>query len=112
MKNLLLLLFVLTLTSSFSLFAQETGRVEVVKKEEVKMLVYPNPIVDGVFTVKSTKPFMKVEVLNVIGREIYRQARINDNEVKISLLNYTKGIHFVKLTFKDRKSRVKKILLR
>ncbi len=83
------------------------------KKKEV--LLYPNPVIGNIrFIVKSEEVISKVEVVNVIGKVINRTE--NDNfdirEVPIFVRKYEKGMYFVKITFEDKTSSIKKLLVK
>ena len=84
------------------------------EKKQDDALVYPNPLIGQKFIVKSESVISKVEVVNVIGKVINRKE--NDNfsikEVPVFIGRCEKGIYFVKVTFENKKSIIKKLLVK
>ncbi len=83
--------------------------------EEVReALIYPNPLTGEKFIVKSETAISKVEVVNVIGKVINRTENPNFQlkEVIVLIGKCEKGIYFVKITFDDKKTIVKKLLVK
>jgi len=95
---------------AFSLFGQDLSYNSNVKDA----LIYPNPMVGEKFTVKSEGLIVKIEVVNVIGKVINRteNSNIEENEIQIFVGKCEKGIYFVKITYEDKKSIVKKLLIK
>lgn len=75
-----------------------------VKKEE-SFAVYPNPTT-GVINIKNDKKLKSAEVTNASGQIM--NARITDQQVDIT--DAPKGIYFLKATFENGKTSVKKII--
>lgn len=77
-------------------------------------LVYPNPMTGEKFVVRSEKIISKIEVLNVIGKTI--NLTENDDfdikEIPVLIGKCEKGMYFVKITYKDKKFRIKKLLVK
>jgi len=83
-------------------------------KEIKEALIYPNPMIGEKFMVKSESLISRIEVVNVIGKVISRTENANFelNEIQVFLGKCEKGIYFVKITFEDKKSIVKKLLVK
>jgi hypothetical protein len=83
-------------------------------KEIKDALIYPNPMIGEKFMVKSESAVTKIEVVNVIGKVINRTENINFEltEIQVYVGKCEKGIYFVKITFEDKKSIVKKLLVK
>jgi hypothetical protein len=76
------------------------------------VVINPNPISGGQFTVSSAFPITAVEVVSIIGKSLYTREFANQQrEVKISLNNLPVGVYFVKVTFNNNQSEIKKIIL-
>ena len=76
-------------------------------------LLYPNPVLNNQLKVKSSMNIIKIEIVNLIGQTI--QKAINETLVKqmsIELTRCEKGVYMTKITFEDRKSVIKKILVK
>ncbi len=74
--------------------------------------IYPVPVRDNSFTIKSEKDISYVKITNIIGQDIFR-FQYNDPTqlIKISLENPKRGMYLVTIIFSDGKRIVKKILV-
>jgi len=77
-------------------------------------LIYPNPVIDYKFKVKSEQIVSSVEVINVIGKHIFKQTNelFSTNDVFINLDFCEKGMYLVKITFDDEEYIIKKLLVK
>jgi len=74
---------------------------------------FPNPATGGKFTVKSNTIIAGIEVVNILGQTIYRQNNVaRRGDMIIQIDNYQKGIYLIKITFDDKSSVIKKIILK
>ncbi|NJO91207.1 MAG: T9SS type A sorting domain-containing protein [Chloroflexia bacterium] len=98
--------------AAFEGFSQDLSLLE---NKQNEALVYPNPLVRGEkFIVKSEAVISKVEVVNVIGKVINRTENNNFNvkEIPVFVGRCEKGMYFVKVTFENKKSIIKKLLVK
>ncbi len=74
--------------------------------------IYPVPVRDNSFTIKSEKYISYVKITNIIGQDIFR-IQYNDPTqlIKISLENPKRGMYLVTIIFSDGLSIVKKIMV-
>ncbi len=74
--------------------------------------IYPVPVRDNSFTIKSEKNISFVKITNIIGQDIFR-AQYNDplQLIKISLDNPKRGMYLVTILFSDGVRIVKKIMV-
>ena len=109
MKTAICLIFICLV--AFEGFGQDLSYLE--KKQE-NAIVYPNPLIGQKFIVKSETVISTVEVVNVIGKVVGRVK--NDNfgikELPVFLGNCEKGMYFVKITFENKNSIIKKLLVK
>jgi hypothetical protein len=74
--------------------------------------IYPVPVRDNNFTIKSDKEISSIKITNVIGQDIFR---INYNTPqpisKVDLDNPQRGIYIVTIIFSDATRAVRKILI-
>ncbi len=96
---------------AFEGFSQDLTYLE---KKQQDALVYPNPLIGQKFIVKSEAVILKVEVVNVIGKVINRTENNNFSikEMPVLIGRCEKGIYFVKVTFENKKSIIKKLLVK
>jgi hypothetical protein len=119
MKHFLLLLVILSF--SINLFSQRevVDNGNSVKKElsdralsENIVTIYPVPVRDNSFTIKSTKEISYIKVTNIIGQEIFRMKFTTPQLFfKINLENPGRGIYLVVILFSDNSRIVKKVMI-
>jgi len=119
MKHFLLLLVILSF--SINLFSQRevVDNGNSVKKElsdralsENIVTIYPVPVRDNSFTIKSTKEISYIKVTNIIGQEIFRMKFTSPQLFfKINLDNPGRGIYLVVILFSDNSRIVKKVMI-
>jgi len=74
--------------------------------------IYPVPVRDNQFTIKTDKDVSLVKITNIIGQDIFRE-KYNDPQQlnKITLDNPTRGMYLVTIMFSDGAKVVKKIMV-
>lgn len=77
-------------------------------------VIYPNPITDFKFSVKSEQVISKIEVINLIGKciENYYNENYSSEDIFINLNTCDKGMYLVKITFDDDEYIIKKLLVK
>jgi hypothetical protein len=76
------------------------------------VLIYPVPVKDNRFTIKSEKKISSVKVSNIIGQEIFRSKYSDPQQItKIILDNARRGMYLVTIVFSDDTRIVKKIMV-
>jgi hypothetical protein len=85
-------------------FSRETGNVSV--------SIYPVPVRDNSFTIKTNRDISFVKITNIIGQDVFR-LRYNDPQqlIKIILENPKRGMYLVTIIFSDGIRVVKKIMV-
>jgi hypothetical protein len=73
--------------------------------------IYPNPVTNGSFTLESDVPLISVEVVNLLGKVIYRQEFTTQTEkFKFHLDNKLTGIFLVKIQLESGQSQTRKLI--
>lgn len=119
MKQFLLLIFLVFFslstsaqrdTSSFaSAISQKRG---ITDASGVNINLYPVPVRENTFTIKSDKEISEIKITNIIGQDIYRAKYNNPQFIsKIILDNPRRGMYLVAIIFSDDTRVVKKILI-
>jgi len=116
-----LLLFIIILFSALSLnaqrdtssFAGTTNQRDLYKDPlKIKINIYPVPVRDNNFTIKTDRDITFVKVTNIIGQDIYKKQYNNPLQtVDVMLENPKRGMYLVTLTFSDGLRVVKKIMV-
>jgi hypothetical protein len=116
------LLIILLLTFSLSLHSQKdtnniAGAYTHLETDyipaNIYVSIYPVPVKDNNFTIKTDRDVSFVKITNIIGQDIYR-AQYNDTPqqlIRISLENPKRGMYIVTILFNDGKRVVKKIMI-
>jgi hypothetical protein len=74
--------------------------------------IYPVPVRDNSFTIKSEKYISYVKITNIIGQDIFRfQYNEPTQLIKINLENPKRGMYLVTILFSDGVRIVKKIMV-
>lgn len=109
--------FIFNLVSVYTANAQgfSSNKIEISNLSfDYDVLIYPNPVTDNKFYVKSEKVIKSIEVLNVLGQNI----KTVNNETNVAynifveLGQVKKGMYMVKITFIDRNSIIRKIIVK
>jgi hypothetical protein len=114
------LLFLLILFSALTLQAQkgnESGMSAPASEfsrsaNHVNVTIFPVPVRENNFTIKSDKEISSVKITNIIGQDILR-IKYNDpqQEIKVFLDNQKRGMYLVTILFSDETRVVKKIMI-
>lgn len=78
----------------------------------INISIYPVPVRDNTFTIKTEKDISFVKITNIIGQDIFR-SQYNDPQqlIKISLDSPKRGMYLVTIIFSDGIRVVKKIMV-
>jgi hypothetical protein len=89
--------------------AQRTSQTEITP---ITVSIYPVPVKDNSFTIKTDKDISFVKITNIIGQDIFR-FQYNDPQqlIKIFLNNPKRGMYLVTIIFSDGIRIVKKIMV-
>jgi len=78
----------------------------------VNITIYPVPVRENNFTIKTDKDISLVRITNIIGQDIFRVKYNNpEQQVRIMLDNPKRGMYLVTVNFSDGTRVVKKILI-
>ena len=75
--------------------------------------VYPNPVINGEFTVKAEDPIERVEIINVSGKLV--KLKVFDGQVREARMSMNKdqnGLYLIKVTLSSGQIQTKKLLFR
>lgn len=114
------LIFILLVISTLSLKAQK-DTVNVIGMSPVKdyyrevpvnISIYPVPVREDGFTIKTDRDITFVKITNIIGQDIVRLQYNNPQQlIKIILDNPKRGMYLVTIVFSDGSKAVKKIMV-
>jgi len=73
--------------------------------------IYPNPVINGAITIEADEPIAYVEIVNLLGKVIYRKEfKARTDSYKLYLDNKLNGIFLVKIKLNSGQSQTKKII--
>ena len=79
---------------------------------KINLNIYPVPVRDNSFTIKSDRDMTFVKVTNILGQDIYRiQLNSPQQLIRIPLENPKRGMYLVTILFSDGIRVVKKIMV-
>jgi hypothetical protein len=88
--------------------AQATGHIQ----KDNRIIILPNPVTDGQFSVKSPEPIASVEVFSIVGQSVwFRNYTIRQKEERVILNNLPPGVYLVKVTGTSNEPGIKRIIL-
>jgi len=115
------ILFIMSVILSISLQAQKdtisiaSARVKQdlsSKAPDVSISIYPVPVRENYFNIKTDREVSFVKITNIIGQDIYRAQYNNPQTLnKIILDNPGRGMYLVTIVFSDGVRVVKKIMI-
>ncbi len=78
------------------------------------VIIYPNPVEGNIVNIKSPTLIKKIEISNLIGKNIKTETNLDDifDDISISLNNLESGIYLAKITFEDDKIVIKKLIIK
>ena len=116
-KLLTVLLFIFTISLqaqkdsdnlSGSLAQQDINRAS----STVNVIIYPVPVRENNFTIKTDRDISFVRITNIIGQDIFRVKYNNpEQQIRILLDNPKRGMYIVTVNFSDGTRVVKKIMI-
>jgi len=119
MKRSLLLIFLIIFNLTLHGQKDTTNIAGITAQKELShegtsavVSIYPVPVKDNSFTIKTDKDISYIKVTNIIGQDIFR-CRYNEPQqlIKIFLDNPKRGMYLVTLIFSDGVRVVKKIMV-
>jgi hypothetical protein len=117
-KSLLLfsfVLFTLSLQAQKDTLSIPSSPVQMSYSAEspnININIFPVPVRENYFNIKSEKEFSSVKITNIIGQDIYREKyNVPQTLVKIILDNPRRGMYMVTVVFTDGLRIVKKIMI-
>ena len=77
----------------------------------VNVTIYPVPVKENNFTLKTDKDIAFVKITNIIGQDVFKSRYSNQQSVRILLDNPKRGMYIVTILFADGTRVVKKIMV-
>ena len=96
------------LLSAVRLYPQRDLLKEV---SNVRLSIYPVPVRENNFTIKTDKDISYVKITNIIGQDIFKEKYSNPTINQNSLDNPKRGMYLVTIIFSDGTRVVKKIMV-
>jgi hypothetical protein len=118
MKYILLYIFLFIITVNLQAQKDTLNYIgaavqqDISRPAAVNVLIYPIPVRDNSFTIKTDRDISYVRITNIIGQDILR-VRYNspEQQIRIMLERPTRGMYLVTIIFTDGTRVVKKIMV-
>ena len=119
MKKSLLLIFLLIFTltlhgqkDTINVIGSLVQKTFSREANNASISIYPIPVRDNTFTIKSDRDVSFIKITNIIGQDVFR-LHYNDPQqlIKITLENPKRGMYLVTIIFSDGIRVVKKIMV-
>jgi hypothetical protein len=119
MKHFLLILLILSFPAnlfpqkdSVKVFTSSAQKNFVREATDVNVTIYPVPVRDNNFTIRSDKEISSIKITNIIGQDIFT-VKYNYPQLisKILLENPRRGMYLVVILFSDNTRVVKKVMI-
>ena len=119
MKKILHLLFLFVFTVSLQAQKDSLSYYGAVAQQDinrpsaaVNVTIYPVPVRENNFTIRTDREISFVRITNIIGQDIFR-AKYNspEQQIRITLDNAKRGMYLVTINFIDGTRVVKKIMI-
>jgi hypothetical protein len=119
MKRILQLVFLLTFTLSLQAQKDTINYIGTPPQQDIfrpataiNVTIYPVPVRENNFTIKSDKDISFIKITNIIGQDIFRVKYNNPQQIiRIMLDNPKRGMYIVTINFSDGTRVVKKIMV-
>lgn len=117
MKKFLLFLFLIFFTIILKAQKDTVSYAAVPRNQprefsNIKILIYPVPVKNNSFTIKTDRDISLVKVTNIIGQDIYRIKYSNPQQlIRVPLDAPQRGMYLVTIIFSDGLRVVKKIMI-
>ena len=118
MKKGLLSVFLIMI--AFTLYSQRdtahvstsiAGREYLRERNTANITIYPVPVRENNFTIRTDKDIALIKITNIIGQDIFKNPYSNIQTVRIFLDNAKRGMYLVTIQFSDGSRVVKKIMV-
>jgi hypothetical protein len=117
-KSLLFFLFIIFTSGiqaqkdTISVSPGNTGKSALADASSSGITIYPVPIRENYFTIKSEKGISGIKVTNIIGQDIFKTKYNNPETLfRINLDNPKRGMYLVTISLEDGSRIVKKIMI-
>jgi hypothetical protein len=119
MKKLLHIVLLLIFTVSLQAQKDSANYIGALPQQDiyrpaaaVNVVIYPVPVRENNFTIKTDKDISFVRITNIIGQDIFRVKYNNpEPQIRVLLDNPKRGMYIVTVNFSDGTRVVKKIMI-
>jgi hypothetical protein len=119
MKKILLFLLLLIFTVSLQAQKDTINYFGALPQQNItrpaaaaNVIIYPVPVKDNNFTIKTDRDITFVRITNIIGQDIFRvKYNSPEQQIRVMLENPKRGMYLVTINFSDGTRVVKKIMV-
>jgi Secretion system C-terminal sorting domain len=116
-KTLLLSALLFLWAAAFSNMAPYSSAYEFstlfLEQTESGIIIYPNPVTDGILTIKSGENFHSIQILNITGEIVFNQEYPSGTNLEvIEITKLEKGMYLVRIGFAGKANHTAKIIVK
>ena len=83
------------------------------EQTESGIIIYPNPVTEGMLTIKSGESFHSIQILNITGEIVFNQEYPSGtNQEVIEITKLEKGMYLVRIGFAGKANHTAKIIVK
>jgi hypothetical protein len=83
------------------------------EQTESGIIMYPNPVTEGILTIKSGESFHSIQILNITGEIVFNQDYPSgSNQEVLEITKLEKGMYLVRIGFAGRANHTAKIIVK
>lgn len=87
--------------------------MQVPEDPEMKIEVFPNPMTEGVLTLKTEAQMRSVQILNITGKIVFNQEyQPGTYSAVLELSKLEKGIYLIRINFSDKNIHTEKLMVK
>jgi hypothetical protein len=78
----------------------------------INVTLFPNPVTENILNIDSDEEMVGLEIINTIGQTfIIEELQSGTKTYSLNLKSFKNGVYFVKITFKEKNTLIKKIVI-
>ncbi len=91
---------------------QQDEVVSAIGPDRMEVVAYPNPLEDVVIlqVTELEEPYAKVEISNALGQIVYQSNQLVNGLNTVDLTKVGSGLYYVKVTYRDSKTKTSKLI--
>lgn len=98
-----------TLLIASGMLMANTPELSMDKEDQTEVVVYPNPVTDGIISVRTDLEIKRIEIVSVVGQIVFSKELENSNSARLNLNQVQSGIYLMHISFSNSTSSTQRI---